>query len=138
MKNIQEIKKEDIVKKVMQEIRKTKEEIFMTMDVAEELSLPLPTKYFSLLKEKYNQGVKIRRIIFGYTKQYKQFLKEVKKKNLFFIGRHTKSKNYKRMIMIDGTRLFFRKKFEGKSKFYFTTDDKYIKDYKKYFNKYTF
>ena len=114
----------------MYQIRKAKKEILATMDLTEELRSPLPIKYFSLLHKKYKQGVKIKRIIFGSTKQYKYLIKESEDKNLFFIGELTKSKNYKRMIMIDRTKLFFR----NKTKFYFTSDSKYIKEYKKYFN----
>jgi hypothetical protein len=138
MEILKEIKKEDIVKKVMSEIGKAKKEILATMDVDEELGFFLPTKYYFLLRRKYEQGVRIKRIIFGSVKQYKYFIKEVKKKELFFIGKHTKSKNYKRMIMIDETKLFFRKKIKGKEKFYFTADTKYIKDYKNYFNKFKY
>jgi len=53
---------------------------------------------------------------------------------LFFVGKHTKSKNYKRMIMIDRTKLFFQKRVRDKKRFYFTTDNKYIEQYKKYFD----
>ena len=61
---------------------------------------------------------------------------EVEDKGLFFIGKHTKSKNYRRMIMIDGTKLFFKKQTKNKVKFYFTTDIKQIQEYKKYFNRF--
>lgn len=134
MQNLEEIKKENIRDTVMSQIRKAKKEILATMDITEELRNPLPIKYFSLLYKKQKQGIKIKRIIFGDLKQYKIFLKEMKDKNSFFIGNYTKSKNYKRMIMIDGAKLFFVKKLE--KKFYFTTDDKYLREYKTYFNKF--
>ena len=96
----------------------------------------MPIKYFSLLHKKQKQGIEIKRIIFGSTKQYIHLLKEVRDKNLFFIDKHTKSKNYKRMIMIDETKLFFQKQVKDKMKFYFTTDIKQIEEYKKYFNRF--
>lgn len=136
MQNLKEIKKENIRDAVMSQIRKAKKEILATMDIAEELNNPLPIKYFSLLHKKHKEGIKIERIIFGSTKQYKYLLNEVIDKNLFFIGKHTKSKNYKRMIMIDETKLFFKKQVKDKVKFYFTTDIKQIKEYKKYFNRF--
>ncbi len=130
------INNQNIRKKVMFAIIKAKKEILATMDINEEQNFPLPIKYFLLLKKKQKEGVKIKRIVFGHHGQYKSFLKEVKSKNLFFTGNYTKSKNYRRMIMIDGIKLFFRKKVNGSEKFYFTTGKKYIKEYKKYFNKF--
>ena len=136
MKNLTEIKKENIRDVIMSQISKAKKEILATMDVAEEIKNPLSVKYFSLLSKKHKEGVKIKRVIFGSTKHYKHLLKEVKDKNLFFTGKYTKSKNYKRMIMIDKTKLFFRKVIKDKEKFYFTTDNKYLEEYKKYFNRF--
>lgn len=130
MQNLLEIKKENIRDEVMSQVRKAKKEILATLDLAEELRNPLPKKYFSLLHKKHKQGIKIKRTIFGSAKQYKLLLEEIKDKKLFLTGKLTKSKNYKRMILIDRTKLFFR----DKAKFYFTSDDKYIKEYKKYFD----
>src|SRR3989344_1068648 len=127
MKNLLEIKKENIRDEVMSKIRKAKKEILATMDLTEELKNSLPIKYFSLLHKKHKQGIRIKRIIFGSAKQYRHMLKELEDKNLFFTGKLTKSKNYKRMIMIDKTKLFFR----NKTRFYFTSDLKYVNEYKK-------
>ena len=113
----------------MSEVSKAKKEILATMDITEEEHFPLPAKYFSLLHKKSREGVKIERVIFGSVKEYKIFLNIIKAKNLFFIGKRTNSKNYKRMIMIDGQKLFLK----NKNKFYFTTDYRYIKEYKIYF-----
>lgn len=132
MKNIQEIKEEDIQKKVMYEIKKSQKEILATMDIAEEQNSPLPVEYFYLLEKKDQEGVIINRAVFGSKKQYDIFVQEMNDRKLFFIGKHTKFKDYKRMILIDGIKLFFRKY----DKFYFTTDNKYIEEYKKYFNKF--
>ena len=136
MGNTTQIKKENIRKKVISEIKKAKKEVLATMDIAEELASPLPVEYFSLLEKKHKQGIQIKRVIFGSTKEYKYFLKQIRDKNLFFTGRHTNSKNYKRMIIIDDTRLFFRKKVKNKTIFYFTTHDEYLKEYKRYFNRF--
>lgn len=136
MKNLTEIKKDNIRDVVMSHIRKAEREILATMNIAEEMGDPLPIKYFSLLHKKHKEGIKIKRIIFGSIKQYKYLLKEVADKNLFFTGKHTRSKNYKRMILIDETKLFFREGVKGKGKFYFTTDSKHLKEYRKYFNKF--
>src|SRR3989338_6741660 len=57
MQNLTEIKKENIRDVVMSQIRKSKKEILATMDMTEELSHPLPTKYFSLLHQKYKKGL---------------------------------------------------------------------------------
>lgn len=115
----------------MSEIKKAKKEILATMDLVEELKYPLPSEYFSLLNKKAKSKIKIKRVIFGSLKTYKLFLKQVKGKKIFFTGKHTKSRNYKRMIIVDGDRIFFK----TKNKFYFTTHNKYIKEYKAYFNK---
>lgn len=136
MKNIQEIKKEDIREKVMYEIGKAKKEILATMNIDEDQKFPLPKEYFSLMKKKHKKGVKIKRIVFGSVKKYNNYLQEIKDKKLFFTGKYTKSRNYKRMIMIDGDKLFFRNKINKNTKFYFTEDDKYIKEYKTYFDKF--
>src|SRR3989304_4521028 len=61
MQNLTEIKKENIRDVVMSQIRKSKKEILATMDMTEELSHPLPTKYFSLLHQKYKKGIKIKK-----------------------------------------------------------------------------
>lgn len=120
----------------MFEVSKAKKEILATMNVVEEQRSPLSANYFFLLKKKNKAGVKIERIVFGSLQQYKYFIKQAKNKSLFFTGHYTKSKNYKRMIMIDGTRLFLRKKIGNQTKFYFTTNEKYLKEYKTYFNKF--
>lgn len=134
-KSIQKIKVEDIRNKVMSEIGMAKKEILATMDITEELKNPLPVDYFLLLKRKSEEGVIIKRVVFGSKEQYASLVQEMNDRKLFFTGKHTKSKNYKRMIMIDETKLFFRKIIKDKEKFYFTTDSKYLKEYKKYFNR---
>ena len=119
----------------MLQINKAKKEILATMDIFEEQHSPLPFEYFSLLEKKYEEGVKIQRLIFGPKKQYKSFLTKMKEKRLFFISKHTSSTNYKRMIMIDGNKLFFQKKDKGLNKFYFSTNSYDIDRYRDYFNK---
>jgi hypothetical protein len=132
MQILKEIKKENIKKEVMFQATKAKKEILVTMDIAEERNFPLPMEYFSLLKKKHKEGVKIKRVIFGNVKQYRFFLKEMKVKSLFFVGSRTNSKNYRRMILIDSTKLFFREK----GKFYSTDNNRYIKEYKTYFERF--
>lgn len=126
----EEIKVEDIRNKVMSEISSAQKEILATMDISEELSNPLPEEYFILLKKKSQGGVEIKRIVFGSKEQYDIFVQKMNDRKLFFMGDYTKSKNYRRMILIDGVKLFFKKE----SEFYFTTDQKYIEEYKKYFD----
>lgn len=127
-----EVLGEQIRNKVMSEISSAEKEILATMDITEEQNSPLPPEYFLLLKKKSEEGVNIKRVIFGSKQQYDIFVQEMNDKKLFFTGKYTKSKEYKRMILIDGAKLFFRK--DGK--FYFTTNKRYIEEYKKYFNRF--
>lgn len=132
MNTLQEIKKENIKKKVMSEISKASIEILATMDITEEKYSPLPVEYFLLLKKKFDKGVKIKRIIFGTTIEYRKFSLRMETRGIFFTGLHTRSKNYNRMILIDNKKLFFRKD----KHFYFSNDEKQIGYYKKYFKKF--
>lgn len=135
MKNITHIKKENIRDKVISEIKKAKKEILATLEVTEEIRSPLPKSYFLLLSKKKKEGLKINRVVFGSKKVYYTYLKDHKLKKIPFNGKHTVSKNYKRMIMIDGAKLFFSRKISGKNKFYFTVNPIIVQDYKRYFKK---
>jgi hypothetical protein len=135
MKDLIEIKKTNIRNKVITSVRNSKKEILTTMEITEEINSPLPKRYFLLLNKKKDSGVKIKRIVFGPKNIYHSYLKNLGSKNVPFVGKRISSKNYKRMILIDGKKLFFRKENGRKRTFYYTTSEKIINKYLSYFKK---
>ncbi len=134
MNTLQEIKKANIKKKVMYQIKKAKQEILVTMDIAEEKYSPLPVEYFLLLEKKMKEGIKIKRVLFGPKSECTSFIIGMKKLSSSFTGKYTKSKNYKRMILIDQEVLYIKNSQD--EKYYVTHNEKIIKSYLIYFNKF--
>ena len=120
-----------IVKAVSRSLARAKKTVLATMDVDKEVKNPLPDDYFQLVKRILSDGVTFYRLGFGTQKSLKIVKKREKLTHTNYLFRHTKSKNHKRMLIIDDTNLFFRKN----DQFFSSNDPKIIKKFKKYFQK---
>ena len=110
-----------IIHKVIRDIATAKIEILATMHFAEEQQNPLPLAYFYFLKLKMDQGIKIKRLVFG------QITLPTAHKN----HQEKICKTYRRMILIDRKILFYKKN----GNFYSSKDPQLIKKYLTYFQK---
>lgn len=62
---IEEVKPDQIISTVMSSVEEAREQVRMSMLLAEELHAPLPPAYHQLLRQKLAEGIKITRIGFG-------------------------------------------------------------------------
>lgn len=130
-----EIDKSDILQKAMSIIGLAKHEILATMDLAEEVKKPLPLEYFSLLRRKIETGVKVTRLAFGSIADFRIFSQKHNITDENYECILVKSRNYKRMLLIDGKKLLFAVDDDGKRRFFYSTDPERIKEYFQYFDK---
>jgi len=105
--NIEEVETPKILQKAMSIVRSAEREILATMDLTEEIKAPLPTEYFSLLEEKMGMGVQVTRLAFGSLDEFKLLLERLKVKSANYKCILAASKDYKRMLLIDGKHLLF-------------------------------
>lgn len=131
----EEIDKSDIFQRAMSIVKTAKQEILATMDLAEEIEKPLPLEYFSLLKKKIAIGVKVIRLAFGHMDDFETFNQKHRIKNKNYECILAKSKNYKRMLLVDYKKLLFAVDNKNKRRFFYTTDLQYIQKFSQYFHK---
>lgn len=124
----------DILQKVMGIVRSAQQEILATMDLSEELEKPLPLEYFSLLNRKMREEVVVKRLAFGTETEFETFNRRHDIKNENYECVLAKSKNYKRMLLIDQKYLFFAEETENGRNFSFTTKKECIKKFFDYFS----
>lgn len=119
---------DNILKAVMARVATAKNEILATMDAAEELKKPLPPAYFQILQQKVEEGVRLKRLIFGPP----EFLNAILARESFSgEAKRAEKSRYRRMILIDGKILFSRQN----GIFYLTADRSAIRKAKKYFSR---
>ena len=135
MSTLKEIEQSNILQKAISIVKSAKQELLVTMDLAEEIESPLPLEYFFLLDKKMKQGIRITRLAFGTATDFKRFNKRHKIRNNNYKCILVKSKNYKRMLLIDGKKLLFIVDNKNKRRFFYTTDLQYIKKFSQYFYK---
>lgn len=123
---------EEIVHAVMGTVGKAISEIKMTMDLAEEISQPLPEAYHQLLLAKLDDGVQISRVGFG-TKEDFQMISQLHGFNSpnFKFAHNPNLQEYQRMILVDNNTLFFR----HNNVFHRTTDVELIAKFQSYLSK---
>ncbi len=121
------IKKEKILQEVISYIQKAKKEICMTMKFDDDVII-IPQVYFDILDQKLLEGVKIKRLCFGGVKEFGRFTNE-KIPHGEYVCKLTKSKEYKRMIIIDKKYLFYK----SKQAFVFSDNKQRIEEYSQYF-----
>lgn len=134
MSTLIEVDKKNILHNVMSIVAQAHDEVLATMDVDEEIKNPLNEEYFFLLKKMIKQGIIMKRLAFGKEINFKEFNNAQNIKNKNYNCVLAKTKNHKRMIMIDRKSLFFTIKEKNKKMFYLTRDSEYIKKYVKYFS----
>ena len=134
MSTLKEIKSAFILQKAMFIVNLAKREILATMNLAEEIKTPLPLEYFFLLEKKIKEGVKITRLAFGEPSELKIFNKKHKIKSKNYRCFLSTTKNYKRMLMVDGKHLLFAIGVQNKRKFFYTKNPQIIKKFSNYFS----
>lgn len=121
----------EIVKSVMGAINSASSNILMTMDLTEELNSPLPANYHLLLSQKLDRGVRITRVGFGTEQEFLQVAQTRSFPSENFTFKHNPNlEEYQRMILLDGTILFFR--YNGV--FFRSTDPSLIEQFQQYFS----
>ena len=104
-----------------------------TMLVSEELERPLPGDYFLLLRKKMDAGVKITRVGFGSNEEVGRLTDKIDfahNNYEFILCRHG---TYKRMLLVDDSRLMFATETPEGKRFYYSEDPDDITDYLNYF-----
>lgn len=133
MTTMREVSKSNILKEVMRAIRSARKEILATMELAEEIKYPLPKKYFLLLGKKLDDGVAIKRLAFGAKTDFIVIRNKLAIKNRNYQMRLAKTREYKRMLLIDRKYLFFAKETRDRRRFFSTSDSAYIRRFFRYF-----
>jgi len=133
MDTLKEVDSSTILQKVMSVVASAKQEILATMDITEEIENPLPLEYFFLLKKKIKSGVKVTRLAFGTIAEFKIFNERYETKDKYYKCILAATKNYKRMLLVDGKHLFFAADVKDRRKFFYTTNSRYIKKFSRYF-----
>lgn len=103
------VKPEAIQSLVISTIRESSTDILATMDLEEEIQKPLSEEYHKIITVKLQEGVKFYRIGFGSLEHFTLMTSKLNlnSRNYFFI--HNPEVNqYRRMILVDRIRLFFR------------------------------
>lgn len=133
MKTLQEVSSDHILSWVLEAVRSARRLIRTTMDLEEEERKPLPEAYFFLLQQKLQEGVQLDRVGFGSSEATRLFLqKHPFSHPRYHFSTHQKGL-YRRMILIDDTRLFFAKEEQNNRRFFITDDPEIISDYLSYF-----
>lgn len=100
---------EHIVEKVMAALAVAQKSVRATMLLSEELSQPLPVAYFALLESLLQRGVVIHRQAFGTPEELEKFAwKDPCKDYPQYHVKLQEVKPYRRMILIDGKKLFYK------------------------------
>ena len=135
MPTLEEVPPKLIFSKAISILRNARHEIFATMDLAEELSSPLPQEYFFLLKRKAGQKVKIHRLAFGTQKDWRAFLASHKGDftSPNYQSRQAPLRGYQRMLLVDDTRLLFAHETEQGRRYFYTTNREWIGYFSDYF-----
>lgn len=135
MSTLKEVNTSNILQKAMSIIRSAKQEILVTMDLAEEITKPLPLEYFSLLNEKMKMGIRMKRLAFGSISDFRIITQRHKVTNKNYKCTLAATKNYQRMLLVDNKYLLFTIDDKNKRRFFYTIDPQYIKKFSQYFRK---
>ena len=133
--NIQRLDNSEVLKTAMQIVQSAQKNVKATMSAKEEIKNPLSKRYFLLLKEKMNSGIQVKRVGFGSKSEFEKIKKSVDIKNKNYVFHCVPKKGYRRMLLVDDSKLMFAKTINGKRYFYFTKDSKKIKTLTNYFEK---
>ncbi|MDP3948680.1 MAG: hypothetical protein Q8Q17_01885 [bacterium] len=128
-----EITPAEILKTAMRLIRSARKTIRATMNAAEEIEHPLPREYFLLLPKKMAAGILVQRVGFGNKKDFSSIKDRIEINHPYYKFHRIGKRNYKRMLLIDNSKLLFAKKEKGHNRYFYTEDKKLVGYYKKYF-----
>ena len=128
-----EVGASDVLKTAMSLVRSAQKSVRVTMQAVEEIEHPLPREYFLLLREKINNGVKVIRIGFGGTDDFEKIKEQVGFENPNYTFRMTKETDYRRMLLVDDSKLLFAKTDANGRHVFYTEDHSLIKKYTEYF-----
>jgi hypothetical protein len=107
----------------------------MTMQAEEEKLHPLPEEYFALLLSRMETGVQVTRIGFGGEKEFEPLELQTRMDSphyRFILA--PSAAIYRRMLLVDGSRLLFAKTDKTGRKVYYTEEPETITAYTEYFN----
>ncbi len=130
---LQEVDKKIVIQKAMELVALAQKSLKMTMNLAEELASPLPAVYFSLLKLKLDEGIEIKRVGFGLKEDFETIKKHQALTHPNYSFKHAKSFNYKRMLLIDNTKLLFADDTSGRT-FFYTENSTEVAKFFRYFD----
>jgi len=119
----------------MRIVKGAKKSIKATMLAKEEAQNPLPKEYFLLLKKKVRSSVQVERIGFGSKSEIRKIMKVVEIKSKYYAFHSAPKSGYRRMLLVDGSKLMFAKTVNGKRCFYFTEDPEKIRVLNTFFDK---
>jgi|SRR3989344_302975 len=125
----------EILESATQIVKSAQKSVKATMLAKEEIQNPLPKAYFSLLKKKMGSGVLVHRVGFGTTHEFRKIKKSVEIKSKHYAFHLVPKSGYRRMLLVDDSKLMFVKTLQGKKYFYFTKDREKVRSYRKYFDR---
>lgn len=134
MKNIFEIKKSAVVSIASALIQIANKKLSTTMDLAEELLNPLPSAYHKLIQKRSKDGLRITRIGFGSPHNFIKVRGRITGNRNLIFRYISDTRKYKRMLLVDDKALLFSTQVGKIRRFFFSTDQKVITVYKKYFS----
>jgi len=129
---IQEIESGKILETAMGLVGSAQKSVRMTMQAEEELQQPLPEEYFLLLNRKLNEGIEVERVGFGNEQEFSKLTGRVLFEHPRYSFHRVSSSDYRRMLLIDGSKLMFAKSDSTGRHVYFTEDKDIIADFKEY------
>lgn len=132
---IKRLDNSDVLKTAMRIVTSAKKSIKATMLAKEEAQNPLPKEYFFLLQKKLGSGVRVERIAFGSKSEIRMIKKVAEIKSKYYVFHSAPKSSYRRMLLVDGSKLMFAKTVKGKRCFYFTEDSGKIRALNSFFDK---
>lgn len=128
-----EIASDKIIGVAMSLVSSAAQEITATMDLEEEIRSPLSVEYFSLLKKKAHEGITVTRLAFGTKSDFTIFMNRLEKLPANYKCIHTDSTDYRRMLLVDNSKMLFALEESNGRKYFFTEDVSSISTFTKYF-----
>lgn len=105
MKFCKLIKKKYVLPTAMKLVRSAKKQILVTMNVDEEVVMPLPTAYNNLIELQVANGIKVMRYGYGTKRSYGLIEKRSNKRIIFnYVG---ELNNYQRLLLVDKSKGIF-------------------------------
>lgn len=104
MKFCQSVTKKRVLPTAMKLVQSAKKEILVSMNVDEELDIPLPDAYHTCISRKIEQGIVVKRFAFGSKRVYQKLKHHYKGVHFYYCGDIS---HYQRMLITDKKRGLF-------------------------------